>query len=202
MSKREILNGGSTVQGELARRNPPFVRSPYNYDVDQASDESGLYCADPSLTSQHFAQEADINWIVNNYVRDPNGQLPLAPVGSALVDLSEIPADYHSAMNQLRQVDGYFMQLPAAVRSQFGNDAGSLLRFLADDANRDKAVELGLLAPKEDLSTGAFAGSTDSKANEPVGKSGKVEKTLKKAFSGIPRGFKLVPDEGGESGDE
>lgn len=25
MSKREILNGGSTVQGELARRNPLFV---------------------------------------------------------------------------------------------------------------------------------------------------------------------------------
>jgi hypothetical protein len=35
---------------------PPFLRTPYNYDRDVVSDESGLACADPSLAQQQTSQ--------------------------------------------------------------------------------------------------------------------------------------------------
>ena len=36
----------------------PFLRTPFNYDRDLASEESGLKCEDPSLTQQQFKDEA------------------------------------------------------------------------------------------------------------------------------------------------
>ena len=32
-------------------RDVPFLRTPYNYDVDAVSDETGLKCEDPSHSS-------------------------------------------------------------------------------------------------------------------------------------------------------
>ncbi len=45
-----------------------FIRSPYNYDVNAASVESGLRCEEPGLTQQHFKDECDINHIMSKYV--------------------------------------------------------------------------------------------------------------------------------------
>ena len=40
------------------------------------------------------------------------------------------------------------MQLPADVRTRFNNDAGALVDFVSDDANRAEAEKLGLVLPK------------------------------------------------------
>ena len=48
----------------------PFVRNPYNYDMDQVSQETGLKCEDPSLTQQHCRDECDINVIVERFWRN------------------------------------------------------------------------------------------------------------------------------------
>ena len=43
---------------------PPFVRSPFNYDAMAVSNETGLSCPEDTLTQQNFAEECDINRIV------------------------------------------------------------------------------------------------------------------------------------------
>ena len=123
----------------------PFVRSPYNYDTKAASDESGLKCEDPSRTIQSFAQESDINWIVENFTR--NGVLP-EQRQPQFGDFTNLPTDYHIAMNQIRNADAAFMTLPAKVRSEFDNDPGKLLAFVSDPKNFDRAVELGIFDDK------------------------------------------------------
>ena len=44
----------------------PFIRSPFNYDTDEASNETGLVCDDESLAVQSERDECDINIIVTS----------------------------------------------------------------------------------------------------------------------------------------
>lgn len=122
-----------------------FLRSPYNYDTDAASVESGLECQDETLARQSFKEEADINTIVNRFMK--TGVLPQAVNLPRYGDFSEA-MDYHSALNLIMQADDAFMELPAELRARFENDPGQLLEFLQDEANRPEAEKLGLVAPQ------------------------------------------------------
>lgn len=124
-----------------------FLRTPYNYDRNAASDASGLLCADPTRTQQHFRDEVDINTIVERF--GLTGELPSdvrVPVNG---DFTEAVTDYQTALNLVIQADDAFMQLPAAVRERFANDPGRLVEFVSDDANREEARKLGLLVPEK-----------------------------------------------------
>lgn len=141
----------------------PFVRSPYNYDMNVAGDESGLDCSrtvdpetgevvlTPSLAKQSFAEEVDINTIVRRF--GLTGQLPQAVRPPTFGDFENIP-DYHAAMNAIRLADEAFMEMPAEVRARFGNDAGSFVEFVSDENNRDEARKLGLLVPEAPAEAG------------------------------------------------
>ena len=48
-------------------RKVPFLRTPYNYDVDKVSDETGLSCPEVTLAQQNFKDETDINYIVRQF---------------------------------------------------------------------------------------------------------------------------------------
>lgn len=120
----------------------PFVRSPYNYDMDAASLESGTECRDPHLAQQQFLEESDINTIVERF--GLNGEMPASPVVPTFGDFSEV-RDFHSAMNAVVKAQGDFMELPAKVRARFSHDPQQLLEFLADASNRKEAVALGLI---------------------------------------------------------
>lgn len=119
----------------------PFVRNPYNYDVDKASAESALLCEDKSLTVQSEAEDADINTIVKRF--GLTGELPQnvrVPLPEDFVQTS----DYHTALNQLIAADEAFMQFPAEVRARFKHDPAELIAFVADDKNYEEAVKLGI----------------------------------------------------------
>lgn len=120
----------------------PFLRTPYNYDVDAASASSALHCKDPSLTDQSQANDADINVLVERFKVAKT--LPEAPLPEHFGDFTGI-TDYRSAIEAVRQAESDFMELPAKTRAHFDNDPGQLVNFLSDVANRDKAVELGLI---------------------------------------------------------
>jgi len=122
----------------------PFLRTPYNYDVDLASDECALTCEDPSLTQQHQKQDADINTIVARF--GLTGELPFADRQPRYGDFTAV-TDYHSAMNAVAEAKEDFMSLPADLRARFNNDPAALIDFLAVDANRDEAIKLGLVNP-------------------------------------------------------
>ena len=39
------------------QRQVPFLRTPYNYSMEKASDATGLRCEDAHLAQQQFAEE-------------------------------------------------------------------------------------------------------------------------------------------------
>lgn len=126
------------------------LRSAYNYDMDEASEASGIDVnVDietgeelPSMTQQSFKEECDINEIVRRF--GLTGQLPenfKAPVSGDFTGIT----DFQSAMNAVIEAQDQFDSLPAVIRAEFKNDPQSLMSFVADDANRDRAIELGLI---------------------------------------------------------
>lgn len=146
----------------------PFVRSPYNYDAMQASDESGLRCEDESLAQQSFADECDINTIVRRF--GLTGQLPQDLQMPVSGDFSGI-SDYHTAMNMVIAAQDEFLRVPPHVRARFDNDPGALMAFLDDVANRDEAVQLGLIpaAPAAPIASVASvpSGGVSSPSSSP-----------------------------------
>lgn len=120
----------------------PFVRNPYNYDTDAASDASGLRCEDPSLAQQHMKEECDINTILEKY--GITGQLPQTTITPQYGDFSGV-SDYHTALNTINSTMEEFMSLPAKLRARFNHDPNELVNFLFDEANRSEAIQLGLI---------------------------------------------------------
>lgn len=121
-----------------------FLRTEFNYDMNEASKESGLECKDPSMAQQQFVEECDINTIVERF--GLTGEMPADLKMPVYGDFTQV-TDFHSAMNAVREAEGAFMALPAKVRSRFGNDPQQLLEFLADGSNRQEAEFLGLVKP-------------------------------------------------------
>ena len=123
-------------------KNGVFLRTPYNYDKDAASNESGLHCEDASLAQQHFKEECDINTILQKF--NVTGLLPANPLSPRYGDFTGI-GDYHTAMNRVLAVQDEFEALPAQIRARFDNDPENLIEFLENSDNRAEAEELGLI---------------------------------------------------------
>jgi phage internal scaffolding protein len=123
-------------------KNSLFLRTPYNYDTDAASNESGLACEEPSLAQQHFKEECDINTILERF--NITGMLPQSTLSPRYGDFSGI-SDYHTALNRVIAAQDEFEALPAQIRAKFDNDPAKLIEFLNDEANRPAAEELGLV---------------------------------------------------------
>lgn len=123
-------------------RTPPFLRTAYNYDVDLASLESGLFCADESLASQEYRDEVDINTIVRRhglgYEMPQNFNMPTH------ADFTET-VGFQEGLNLLIEAKHQFATLPAGVRAKFGNDPEAIITFLEDVNNREEAQKLGLI---------------------------------------------------------
>jgi phage internal scaffolding protein len=123
-------------------KNTVFLRTPYNYDKDAASNESGLHCEDASLAQQHHKEECDINTILQKF--NVTGLLPESPLSPRYGDFSGI-SDYHTAMNRVIAAQDEFEALPAQIRARFDNDPANLIEFLENSDNRQEAEELGLV---------------------------------------------------------
>lgn len=123
-----------------------FVRSPYNYDVDMVSNDTGLDCSgDKGRTQQSFKQEVDINHIVKMY--GITGKLPENVPQVLQGDFEEV-VDFQSAMNLIVKARESFDAMPADVRSRFDNDPHKFLEFTSNPANFDEAVKFGLIRPE------------------------------------------------------
>lgn len=130
--------------------NTPFLRTPYNYDMNAASDGSGLACEDATLTQQHFRDECDINNILKQF--NVTGMLPQMTLSPRYGDFTGI-GDYKSALDRVMAIDEEFMALPANIRARFDNDPEQLINFLDDENNREEAIELGLVDRKSKVET-------------------------------------------------
>lgn len=119
----------------------PFFRTPFNYDRNAASDDSGLRCDDPTRTQQHFREECDINTIVERF--GLTGELPSDLRVPQYGDFTNV-FDYHSAMNAVAAANESFDLLPASIRARFENDPAQFVDFCTDPANKDELIKMGL----------------------------------------------------------
>jgi phage internal scaffolding protein len=138
-----------------------FCRSAYNYDMDLASDQSGLKCLDASLTQQQFKEEADINTIVDRFMK--SGFLPTPTNMPQYVDYEGV-FDFQSAMNAVRAADENFMRMDAKIRARFNNSPQEFLEFFADPENTQEAIRLGLAIPQAVAETQVSAAEPTSKS--------------------------------------
>lgn len=119
-----------------------FLRSAFNYDTDQASQEAATVIEGESLAQQQFKEECDINTIVERF--GLTGELPenlRLPVSGDFTGV----VDFKTAMDAVSSAQSAFMQLPGHLRARFENDPQRLMRFLENDKNRAEAEELGLV---------------------------------------------------------
>lgn len=141
-----VLDADGAPTGEMKWDAGVFVRSPYNYDMNAASDASGLFCPEPTLTQQQFREDSDINTIVERF--GLTGQLPSDVKVPMEGDFADV-VDFQSALNIVRASEEAFMEMPASVRERFDNNPGKLLAFVHDPANRAEAEKLGIVVPRE-----------------------------------------------------
>ena len=121
-----------------------FVRSAYNYDADLVSEETGLECKDKSLTLQSQRDEADINVIVDRFMK--TGQFPENVRAPTFADFEDI-VTFQDAQNAVAEARNSFMQMPAHVRDRFDNDPALFVGFCSDKANLPEMRALGLAIP-------------------------------------------------------
>lgn len=123
----------------------PFIRSPFNYDTDEASNETGLVCDDESLAVQSERDECDINIIVRRF--GLTGVLPSGVRQPTYGDFVGV-SDYQSALAVIESADESFYAMPADVRARFGNDPAQFVDFCSDPANLSEMRKLGLAVPE------------------------------------------------------
>lgn len=97
-----------------------------------------------SMTRQSFAEELDINAIVERYAR--GGQLPLSTKDERYGDVSEV-GDYKSALDFVFASKDQLADLPDRAREQLVADPEAYYLRLDAAQDRDGLVELGLVEP-------------------------------------------------------
>lgn len=122
-----------------------FVRSPFNYDMDSVSRETGLECKDDSLAIQSAADECDINTIVRRF--GLTGELPGDIKMPQSGDFAGV-GDFQSAMNIVRAAQEEFMRVPAEIRARFSHDPQLFSEFFNDPSNQEESIRLGLATRK------------------------------------------------------
>ena len=117
------------------------LRAPYNYDADSASLQAHSDTVGESLTKQSFADECDINRILERFAI--TGHVPDNVRAPSFGDFVDIPS-YQDALNAVIEAERSFMQMPANVRARFGNDAHAFVEFCSDPENLPEMRKLGL----------------------------------------------------------
>jgi hypothetical protein len=118
-----------------------FVRHPYNYDTAEVSQQTGLSCPEETLTQQHQAKEADINYIVQQF--GVTGMLPNSVNLPTYQDFDAV-FDYQQAQNLIIEANAEFLKLPSEARAAFNHDPGQLISYLENNPDPQMLLDLGI----------------------------------------------------------
>lgn len=123
----------------------------------------GVICNEPTLTQQHFAEECDINNILDRYAS--TGLMP-EKTGAFYADFTDV-MDYRSTLDFLREAQDSFQTLPAITRAHFNNDPGELIDFVSRPENAPRFHEFGLTVNKDSSSLDVTV-RTDTVSPQPL----------------------------------
>ena len=102
-----------------------------------------------SMTQEQFAEESEINNIIRSH--DRNGVIEHINKGNAIYgDFSNI-TDFSEALDQIREAQNEFQQIPSEIREKFQNDAGQFFKFASNPDNIQELRDLGLAHPEESV---------------------------------------------------
>lgn len=149
-----------------------MLRSGGNYQSHR--EKTGLKCSGGSRTKQSFAKDADINVIVGRFMK--TGVVPLVTMPPTHQSFENV-FNFQDSMNLLVQAKNAFMQLPAELRSRFGNDPAAYVDFVSDEKNIDEMRKLGLANPRKDPEPEKIAKvrMVDGEGNDLVLRSDKID---------------------------
>lgn len=142
------------AKGGIAPADGPIAaRFNYRHQYDDARDAieraaSDSYNTEPSMTMQHFTEDADINITLKRFGVTDGSILPaldLANVDPRWYGDFTDAVDLKTALDRMRTAEQHFMQLPAELRAMFNNNWSDLATWMENPANIDKAIELKLL---------------------------------------------------------
>lgn len=116
----------------------------FKHAYSESCRSSDLECLDPSLAQQQFAEDADINVMLERF--KVTGQLPVSATQAVFGDFTQV-GDFRTAMEKLRVAQESFMGIPFEIRQQFGNNPALFSDFCLNKDNLPKLREWGL-APR------------------------------------------------------
>lgn len=102
----------------------------------------------PSMTREEFAEECDINTIMERYDSQKGWPLPPRDQEPIYYDFVGMP-DLQSALHSLNEASEAFMTLPAKVRKEFDNDPVRFVEFASSRDNLEQLREWGLAEPEK-----------------------------------------------------
>lgn len=98
-----------------------------------------------SLTQQSFKDAADVNNIVDKFVRTGVLVDPMT-VGNRqpmFEDFSNV--DFQTSMEMVAMAKSQFMMLPSDIRSKFDNNVAVMMDYIQKPENKAEAIKLGLI---------------------------------------------------------
>lgn len=121
-----------------------------------------------SRTNQSDRDSTDVNVLMKQF--EETGFIPDQFTGNmrkpTYGDFTVI-GDFFTIQNQIARTKQAFEALPASIRSQFKNDAGELVEFLADPNNDEAAIQMGLKTPSESRTASRTARNTPGTGDNP-----------------------------------
>jgi phage internal scaffolding protein len=108
-----------------------------------------FYTVGESMTQEQFAEESEINNILRSH--DRNGIIEHINRGNAIYgDFSNI-TDFSDALEQIKQAQSEFQNIPWEIREKFQNDAGQFFKFASDPDNLQELRDMGLANPEQSV---------------------------------------------------
>jgi hypothetical protein len=116
-------------------------RKAYDPQVRVTSDPKG-----ESLTEQSFR---DLVLSKNIITKALHGRpIDHLNMGQAIEGNPLTEETFHEYMNKIAETKSQFEQMPSKIRAQFENDPAKMLAALNDETQREKLLEIGLIAEK------------------------------------------------------
>lgn len=135
--------------GEIVEKDFPAFKTPYNHDTNFESDRTAFYDTEPSATKQEFKEDADINVIINRFLK--TGQPPPIALPEHFGDLTT-RLTYFEAASAQAEAHALFYTLPPALRAEHLNDANrwaDTVMVALEKGDRNTLIANGIAVPPE-----------------------------------------------------
>lgn len=98
----------------------------------------------PSMTRQSEMESCDLHNILRQFSQQGFDQL--VRENAARGQYADLPddLDYQASLNLVMEAQKSFATLPSQVRERFKNDPARFLQFIADPANAEELIRLGI----------------------------------------------------------